>query len=81
LRLQGKFRNITLISPYAPIEDTPDAIKDVFYDQLSQVCEMAGKYDILILLGDFNAKIGKEHFIATVAGKYALHEVTSKNGK
>ena len=34
-----------------------------------------------ILLGDFNAKIGKENFIASVAGKYTLHEVTSENGK
>jgi len=32
-------------------------------------------------LGDFNAKIGRENFIATVAGKYTPHEVTSENGK
>jgi hypothetical protein len=81
LRLRGKFRNIILISTYAPTEDSPDAIKDEFYDQLSQECEKARKYDILILLGDFNAKIGRENFIATVAGKYTLHEVTSENGK
>jgi len=29
LRLRGKFRNITLISTYAPTGDSPDAIKDV----------------------------------------------------
>ena len=81
LRLRGKFRNITLISAYAPTEDNPDAIKDNFYDQLIQVCEKAGKYDILVLLGDFNAKICKENFIATVAGKHTLHEVASENRK
>jgi len=27
LRLRGKFRNVTLISAYAPTEDSPDAIK------------------------------------------------------
>jgi exonuclease III len=32
LRLRGKFWNITLISTYAPMEDSPDAIKDEFYD-------------------------------------------------
>jgi hypothetical protein len=32
-------------------------------------------------LGDFNAKISREDFIAAVAGKYTLHEVTSENGK
>ena len=36
LRLRGKSRNIILISTYAPIEDSPDAIKNEFYDQLSQ---------------------------------------------
>jgi hypothetical protein len=81
LKLRGKFKNITLISAYAPTEDSPDAIKDEFYNQLIQVCEMAGKYDIFILLGDFNAKISKENFIATVAGKHTLYEVTSENGK
>jgi exonuclease III len=81
LRIRGKFRNITLISTYAPTKGSPDAIKDEFYDQLSQECEKARKYDILILLGDFNAKIGREKFIATVAGKYTLHKVTSENGK
>jgi hydroxypyruvate isomerase len=81
LRLRGKFRNINLILAYAPTEDSPDAIKDEFYDQLSQECEKTHKYDILIVLRDFNAKIGREYFIAAVAGKYTLHEVTSKNGK
>jgi hypothetical protein len=81
LRLRGKFRNITLLSTYAPIEDSPDAMKDKFYDRLSQECEKARKYDILILLGDFNAQNGRENFIATVAGKYTLHEVTSENGE
>ena len=81
LRLRGKFRNITLLSTYAPTEDSSDTLKDEFYDQLSRECEKAHKYDILILLGDFNAKIGTENFIATVAGKYTLHEETSENGK
>jgi hypothetical protein len=83
LRLRGKFRNITPISTYAPTEGSPDVVdvKDEFSDQLSQECEKARKYNILILLGDFNAKIGKENFMAAVAGKYTLHEVTSKNVK
>ena len=81
LRLCGHFRNITLISTYSPTEDSPDATKDEYYDQLSQECEKACKYDILILLGDLNAKIGRENFMAAVAGKHTLHEVTNENGK
>ena len=81
LRLRGQIGNITLISTYAPTEDSTDAITDEFYDQLSQECKKAHKYDILILLGDFNAKIGRKKFITTVAAKCTLHEVTSENWK
>jgi hypothetical protein len=81
LRIQGKFRNISLISTDAPTEDSPEAIKGPFYEKLSQDCENARKYDILILLGDFNEIIGRENFIATAARKYTLNEVTSENGK
>jgi len=49
LRLRGKFRNTTLISTYAPTEDSPDATKDEFYDQLSQEWEKVCKYCIVIL--------------------------------
>ena len=69
LRLRGMFRNIALISTYAPTEDSPDTIKDEFYDQLIQECEKARKYDNLILLGDFHAKIDRENFIETIGGK------------
>ena len=81
MRIKGKFRNITLISAYVPNEDSTDIIKDEFYDLLSQECEKARKYNILILLQYFNAKIGKENFIKSVAGKHTLHTATSENGK
>jgi hypothetical protein len=35
---------------------------------------------MLIILGDFNAKIGRENYIAQVAGKYTIHNETSANG-
>jgi exonuclease III len=70
LRIKGKFGNITLLSTYAPSENSPDTIKDDFNDLLSKECEKVRKYDILLFLGDFNAKIGKENFIKPVAGKY-----------
>ena len=57
------------MSTYAPTEDSPDTIKDEVYDHLNQECEKARKYDILILLGSFIAKNGRDNFIATVAGE------------
>lgn len=35
---------------------------------------------MLILMGDFNAKTGKENSLGPVVGKYSLHETSSENG-
>ncbi|XP_055388146.1 uncharacterized protein LOC129616516, partial [Condylostylus longicornis] len=80
LRIKGKFNNICLISAYAPTEEASETIKEVFYDELSLVCERVSKYDTIIIMGDFNAKIGKEELAQRVAGKFSMHEETSENG-
>ena len=80
LRLQRIFRNITLISTYAPTKDSRRNKRWVLWSSKSRMWK-ACKYDIPILLEDFNAKIGRENFVATEAGKYTLHEATSENGK
>ena len=36
---------------------------------------------MIILLGDMNAKIGKEDFMIDVSGRNSLLEETSENGK
>jgi exonuclease III len=84
LRIRGKFYNMTIISVYAPTEDeNKQNAEDVehFYSKLSDVCDKTPRNDALILLGDFNAKIGKEHSNKRVAGRHTLHDVTSGNGE
>ena len=49
------------------------------YNLLIQAVQKVPKYDIVIVIGDFNAKMGKEAFIRSVAGKFSLHEETSEN--
>ena len=64
LRIKGKFYNMTIISVYIPTEDENKRnAEDVerFCNKVSDVCDKTLRNGALILLGDFNAKIGKEH--------------------
>ena len=84
LRIKGKFYNMTLISVYAPTEDENKRnAEDVkrFYSKLTDVCDKTQRNDALILLGDFNAKTGKEHSNKRVAGRKTLHDITSESAE
>lgn len=62
IRVKGKFNNLSLVCVYAPTEANEEEEKEFFYDTLENVCDKVNKYDTLIVLGDFNARIGKEGF-------------------
>ena len=60
LPLSGK-RHATIVSAYAPTMTNPDEVKDKFYDDLDSVISAAPQTDKLILLRDFNARVGTDH--------------------
>ena len=60
LPLSGK-RHATIVSTYAPTMTNPDEVKDKFYDDLDSVISAAPRTDKLILLGDFNARVGTDY--------------------
>jgi len=66
VRLAGCPWNLTLI--YAPTNQADDQEKDNFYTCLQQVYQQVPKKDIVLLSGDFNAKIGT----GAPIGKHAL---------
>nr|VZI47831.1 unnamed protein product [Spirometra erinaceieuropaei] len=56
----GKFA--TIISAYAPPMSSPDAAaRDKFYEDLHALLATVSKADKLIVLGDFNARVGTDH--------------------
>jgi hypothetical protein len=58
--LRGCWCNIIVVNVHAPCEDMGDDIKDNFYEELRRVFDQFSRYDMKILLGDFNAKeVGK----------------------
>lgn len=78
--MKGKFHNINIISCHAPTENTDEDEIEAFYDLLDKTCESTRQHDMLLICGDFNAKIGREQFVSNVAGRFSLHETTSDNG-
>ncbi|VDM04485.1 unnamed protein product [Schistocephalus solidus] len=61
----------TIISAYAPPMTSSDAVKDKFYEDLNALLVTVSKTDKLIVLGDFNAHVGRDH--AAWQGLLGLH--------
>lgn len=51
--------NMTVIQVYAPTTDGDPQDTESFYAQLQDVIDKSPKGDIMIVMGDFNAKVGK----------------------
>jgi hypothetical protein len=63
-----------------PIEQKTDDVKESFYEKLDRVCDKFPKYHIKILLGDFNAKVGKENIFKLTIENKSMHEISNDNG-
>lgn len=73
LQLSAKPVNINLIQVYAPTSDKPDAEVEQFYEQIQEVKRSLKPQEIIMVMGDFNAKVGKGS-VAGVSGSFGLGE-------
>ena len=64
----------------APSEERSDKSKDSFYAELEQVFDHFPKCHMKILLGDFNAKVGREKIFKPTIGQKSLHQDSNDNG-
>lgn len=55
--------------------------KKSFYQKLEQIFDGAPSNDVKIILGDFNAKIGREPEVKRVAGCQSLYKESNDNGR
>ena len=60
IRLRANPFNITIVQAYAPTSDKDDEELEDFYDQLQETINQTPKKDILIVQGDWNAKVGRD---------------------
>jgi len=65
---------------HTPSEEKSDDSKDSFYGELKQVFSRFLKYNMKILLGDFNSKVGKENIFKPTIENESVHQVSNNNG-
>ena len=71
VHFQGKPFNIMVIQVYAPTSNTEEAEVEWFYEDLQDLLELTTKKDVLLIIGDWNAKVGSQK-TPGVTGKFGL---------
>jgi hypothetical protein len=80
ITLRGRWCHIIVLNVHAPTEDKTGDVKDSFYEGLDCVFYEFPKYHIKLLLGDFNAKVGREDISKQIIGNESSHEISNDNG-
>ena len=60
-RFNSKYCKLTIIQCYSPTNEAADEDKDRWYDQLQQVVSKVPQHDMLLIIGDMNAKVGDDN--------------------
>ena len=60
IHFQGKSFNITVIQVYAPNNNAEEAEVKQFYEDLQDLLKLTPKKDVLFMIGDWNAKAGRQ---------------------
>ena len=68
---QGKPLNITVIQVYALSSNAEEAEVEWFYEDLQDLLELIIKKDVLVIIGDWNVKVGRQE-TPGVTSKFGL---------
>ena len=75
----GCWCNIIVLNVHAPSKKKSDDSKGSFYEDLQQVFDHFPKYHMKTLLGDFNAKVGRENIFKLTIWNENLHQDSHGN--
>jgi hypothetical protein len=78
LILKVRWCNIIVLNVHAPCEG--DDVKDSFFEELGRVFDQFLRYDVKILLDDFNAIVGMEDIFKPTIGNEISHEISDVIG-
>jgi len=79
--MREKFINYSIVNGHAATEISDDELDGgFFFDALEQAYDISPRNDIKIVLGDFNAQVGKEAVNFPATGTYSLHNLKNDSG-
>jgi endonuclease/exonuclease/phosphatase family metal-dependent hydrolase len=81
LSIKTKFQNIIFINVHAPTEEKEQLEKEAFYQTVEEVYDSCPSNHLKILLGDWNAKVGREEIYQGLTGRHSMHLNTNNNGQ
>ena len=73
VKLSEKPFDITIIQVYAPTSESTEEDIDLFYKDLETAKNHCKSQDVVIIMGDFNAKVGNDR-VDEVAGDHGLEQ-------
>ena len=65
----------TIINTYCPTNSSEEEEADQHYKFLDRTIKQVPAHNVLIVMGDFNARVDKEHY------NFTYHESTNRNGE
>jgi hypothetical protein len=78
--MNGRYRNKTIISVNAPTEEKEEREKEEICECSEEIYHKIQKYDLVIIMGDFNTKKGKKSIKRKWEGNTQYTILTMKIG-
>ena len=76
LKINAKHFDIAIIQVYAPTSEHSDEEIEVFYEHVQKAIKQTKSTDVVVIIGDFNAKVGSNH--EKVVGKFGLGDCNER---
>jgi hypothetical protein len=77
--LGGRWCDIIVLNVHAPKKHKIDVVKASFYEELEHVFNKLPMFYMTVLLGYFNAKVGRENIFKPTTGNKSFREISNDN--
>ena len=68
ITIKDEKQEMTIVNIHAPTEDKDEEVKDQYYEKLTELIEKIPTQNAIIIIGDANAKIGREDIYSSITG-------------